>query len=204
MKLTLRRSRMSHFLFGTLIVLLLGAVVSNASPITYDVSRTIGIGSLTGFIETDGTIGVLAAGDFLDWSLLLNDGTNTYNLYGPLSGNNSSVYVSGSDVTATATQLLFNFSGTDNGYFLFQYGVGIHDGYHYYCDATFSGICLAGETVAPAYYTQGQNVSRSGDVVIGTTAVPEPDTCGFMLTGLGLLLGKRTALRKLRSSRKNS
>lgn len=166
-----------------------------------EVSRLIV--SLTGFIETDGNTGVLGAGDFVDWSLLLNDGTNTYNLYGPLSGNNSSVYVSGIDTTATMTQLLFNFSGTDNGYLLFQYGVGIHDGFHYYCDATFSGICLAGETVAPAYYTQGQNVSRSGDVVIGTATVPEPGTCGLMLTGLGLLLGNRKTLSSFLSNRWN-
>jgi hypothetical protein len=191
------KSQGLHLIVAVLVVLL-GAVVSDASPITYDVSRTIGIGSVTGFIETDGTLGVLGAGDFVDWSLFLNDGTNTYNLYGPLSGNNSSVYVSGSDVTASATQLLFNFSGTDNGYLLFQYGVGIHDGFHYYCDATFSGICLAGETVAPAYYTQGQNVSRTGDVVIGTAAVPEPATCGLMLTGLGLLVGKLGTLRATR------
>jgi hypothetical protein len=198
---TLPTTRKGFILF---VAVLFGTLVCNASPITYDVSRTIGIGSLTGFIETDGNLGVLGVGDFVDWSLLLNDGTNTYNLYGPLSGNNSSVYVSGSDVTATMTQLLFNFSGTDNGYLLFQYGVGIHDGFHYYCDATFSGICLAGETVAPAYYTQGQNVSRSGDVVIGTAAVPEPGTYGLMLTGLGLLLGKRRALGNFLSNRSNS
>jgi PEP-CTERM motif len=195
MKLTQSATSKRLSLLAALAAVLFGAVFCSASPITYDVSRTIGIGSLTGFIETDGNLGVLGAGDFVDWSLLLNDGTNTYNLYGPLSGNNSSVYVSGTDATATMTQLLFNFSGTDNGYLLLQYGVGIHDGYHYYCDATFSGICLAGETVAPAYYTQGQNVSRSGDVVIGTAAsVPEPGTYGLMLTGVGLLLGKRKGL----------
>jgi PEP-CTERM motif len=206
MKATVARKKQWPHLIVALIVMLLGAVVCSASPITYDVNRTIGIGSVTGFIETDGTTGVLGAGDFVDWSLLLNDGTNTYNLYGPLSGSNSSVYVQGSDVTASATQLLFNFSGTDNGYFLFQYGVGIHDGYHYYCDATFSGICLAGETVAPAYYTQGQTASRSGNVVIGTVAstVPEPGTYSLMLTGLGLLMRKRRALGSILSNRKQS
>src|SRR5664279_2210679 len=174
-------------LIFTLVVMLLGTAVCYASPISYNVNRTVGIGSVTGFIETDGTLGVLGVGDFVDWSLLLNDGTNTYTLDGPLSGNNSSVYVQGSDVTASAAQLLFNFSGTDNGYFLFQYGVGIHDGNHYYCDATFAGICLAGETVAPANFSQGQNVARSGDVVIGTVggSVPEPGT--LIMFGSGIV-----------------
>ena len=56
----------------TLIVMLVGSVVCNASPITYNVARTIGVGSVTGFIETDGSLGVLSAADFVDWSLLLN------------------------------------------------------------------------------------------------------------------------------------
>jgi len=183
MKATIARN-LTWLAGGLLLCLVLVAPpVCGASPITYTVDRTVGIGSVTGFIETDGFLGVLGVGDFVDWSLFLNDGTNTYNLYGPLSGNNSSVYLQGADTTATATQILFNFSGTDNGYLLFQYGVGIHDGFHYYCDANFSGICLNGETVAPAYYTQGQFATRSGDVVIAT-AVPEPSTLSLLGTGL--------------------
>lgn len=199
MKVNVIGTRLGRHSLCAALVMLLAAVVCSASPISYTVSRTIGIGTVTGFMETDGTLGVLGAGNFVDWSLLLNDGTNTYNLYGPLSGSNSSVYVSGSDTTATASQILFNFSGTDNGYLLFQYGVGIHDGFHYYCDATFSGICYAGESVAAAYIGQGENVSRSGNVVIAGSTIPEPGTYGLMLTGLGLIVGK---LGTLRASRK--
>jgi len=107
------KSKGLGLIFG-LAVLLMGTGVCSAGPTTYSVDRTIGTGTITGFIETDGSLGVLGAGNFVDWSLLLNVGTDTYTLYGPSSGNNSSVYVQGSDVTATATQVLFNFNGSDN------------------------------------------------------------------------------------------
>ena len=175
-------------LSAMLLLVLFASVPGYASPITYSVNRTVGTGSVTGFIETDGTLGVLSPSNIVNWSLSLFAPTSsptTYVLDGPLSGNNSSVYMAGSDTTASATQLMFNFSGIDNGYLLFQYGVGIHDGFHYYCDATFSGICLSGETDAPQYYTSGQVATPSGNVVIGTaTAVPEPGSLAMLATGV--------------------
>ena len=157
--------------------------------------RSVGLATVIGFVETDGTLGVLGAANFIDWNLLLQDGSSTYDLLGPLSGNNSSAYVQGSDLSATATQLLFNFSGTDNGYFLIQYGFGAHDGLHYYCDSTFSDICLTGEAVAPDFFTQGQTVSRSGEVVIGSM-VPEPSSLLLFGSSILGLLGAIPANRK--------
>jgi len=57
------------------IMFMLSAVCCSAD-ITYDVDQTVGIGSVKGFIETDGTTGVLGASNILNWNLLLNDGTN--------------------------------------------------------------------------------------------------------------------------------
>lgn len=168
----------------TVLATLLLATTCGASSITYTVNRSVGLATVTGFVETDGTLGVLGAANFIDWNLFLQDGSSTYDLLGPLSGNNSSAYVQGSDLSATATQLLFNFSGNDDGYFLIQYGFGVHDGFHYYCDSTFSGTCLTGETVAPDDFTQGQTVSRSGEIVIGST-VPEPSS--LLLFGSSIL-----------------
>ena len=185
------KSQARHLSFAV-VVMLLGAVVCSASPITYNVNRVIGAGSVTGFIETDGSTGVLTATNIVDWSLTLNDGTNTFSLFGPSSGNNSVVYSQGADVSASATQLLFNFSGTDNGLFLFQ--AGLFSGMHYYCAATQLGACYAGETVVPtSVFTLYQNASRSGDVVIGS-AVPEPGT--LLLVGSGLLGAVGTLRRK--------
>ena len=100
------------------IVLLLSTVFCVAGDITYGVDQTVGIGSVTGFIETDGTIGVLSTGNILDWNLLLNDGSTTFDLLGPLSGSNSQFGVSGSELSASATQILFDFSGA--GWAMFQ------------------------------------------------------------------------------------
>ena len=72
------------------------------ADITYAVDETVGAGSATGFITTNGTIGTLDTADILDWNLTLNDGTNPpVDLEGPASGNNSLVFLIGSDLTAT-------------------------------------------------------------------------------------------------------
>jgi hypothetical protein len=104
---------------GTLLSLVVGAASPcSAASITYDVNQTIGAGGVTGDIVTDGKIGTLGLSDIVDWNLLLNDGTNTTDLLGPLSGSNSTVIVLPSpnpNLSATATQLLFNFSGSPTG-----------------------------------------------------------------------------------------
>ena len=190
-----------HSLIMALVIMLFGAVVCNASTVNYTVARTIGAGSVTGFIQTDGTFGVLQAADFTDWNLLLNDGTSTFSLFGPLSGNNSVVYTQGNDVSASSTQLLFNFSGTDNGLLLFQQG--LFSGNHYYCSATQTSACFGpGETVTPInVFTGYQFVDRSGNVVIGTaggSTVPEPGTLlmfGLGIAGLAGVLRRRINLR---------
>ena len=177
--------------------ILSAATLASATPITYNVNRVIGAGSVTGFIETDGVMGVLSAADFVDWNLLLYDGTSMYDLTGPLSGNNSVVFVQGADTEAFNTYLLFNFSGIDNGIFLFQQG--LFSGNHYYCDSSQPGPCFPGETVVPISVTVGyQNEDQHGVMMIGNEAgtTPEPGTCVLALTGVGLAIHGR----RLRSS----
>jgi hypothetical protein len=175
------------------------ATVASATPITYNVNRTIGAGSVTGFIQTDGMMGVLTAADFVDWDLLLFDGTSTFELQGPLSGNNSMVFVQGADTEAFGNYLLFNFSGIDNGIFLFQQG--LFSGNHYYCDASQPGPCFPGETVVPISVSVGyQNVDEHGVMVIGNEggAVPEPGTCILTLTAAGVVFRSRRLLSLLK------
>ena len=50
--------------------MLLASVTADAS-IVYNLNRTIGAGTVTGFIETDGTIGVLSTANITDWILTL-------------------------------------------------------------------------------------------------------------------------------------
>ena len=109
------------------IMFMLSAVCCSAD-ITYDVDQTVGIGSVKGFIETDGTTGVLGASNILNWNLLLNDSSTTFDLTGPLSGNDSTLTILdgplSSDLTASSTQLTFNFADTGDGFVLFQETTG--------------------------------------------------------------------------------
>ena len=93
--------------------LIASSCLCNAGMVDYYVNQTIGAGGVTGYIETDGTMGVLGPANVLGWDLQLNDGTSTWNL--PTTG--TFFPFTGSDLSATATQLLFNFSGTDGGVF---------------------------------------------------------------------------------------
>jgi hypothetical protein len=81
-----------------------------------------------------------------------------------LTNSNSGVFVSGSDVTATVTDLFFNYSGTDNGHLLFQVSFG--NGFNYYCDsASLTALCFQGASVVPQEFTDpsAQFVSLIGN-----------------------------------------
>jgi RHS repeat-associated protein len=157
-------------------VLVLALAVTGRADIVYNVSRTVGTGSVSGFIQTDGHIGTLATADVTDWNLLLTVGTNTFRLTGPLSGGNSFVSVATSaDLTATATNLTFNFSATDSGYFLIQANSpGFGSGDHYYCDGASNEdfFCGPWEIVDPASVNDNpqtyETMTHTGNVIIGS------------------------------------
>jgi hypothetical protein len=173
------------------LALILSAAVLKAGDRTYNVNESVGPGFVTGTITTDGSIGTLATGDIVNWNLNINDGTDpTFDLEGPLSGNNSGVLVSGSDLTSTATQLLFNFNGTDIGFFAFENPcIG--------CNGPFIGY-----NANPGGFNTSQSINISSvngestiieptftgnDVIAGPVTSPEPGTLSLMLMGVGLL-----------------
>jgi hypothetical protein len=101
-----------------IIALIFAAIVAPtklSAQITYTVNQTVGTGSMTGYITTDGKIGALSVTDIVGWNLTLKDGTTTIVLT-PL---NDYVGVIGSDLTASATNLMFNFSNGDYGQVVF-------------------------------------------------------------------------------------
>lgn len=182
-------------LFAALVVLFAVADAS-AAPIDYSVNRTIGAGSVTGTIRTDGNFGTLTQAEILGWTLLLNDGAGMFTLFGPLSGNNSGVLLSGAGVSATASALTFNYGA--GGFLLFQ-APTTGSGMTFWCQEV-SGCTgtSTGETVDVHSPFPGIHVARSGSVVFataGVTAVPEPETLGLL--GLGIAALALSRRRKL-------
>jgi hypothetical protein len=143
----------------------------------YNVNLSIGTGTVTGTITTDGNTGTLTTSDIKDWNLTITDGANSVSLQGPLSGNNSFDAMNGSPVSADATNILFDFSGSAaaNAYFFFEngspghvnfvcFGPGGAGGYQGVCDLTQTGNVMAFQIDS----TDIQSVLLTGTLPIAT------------------------------------
>src|SRR5690349_6352297 len=109
--LTLRRTeawtmRKSYSIVGVLITTTLAPTLLRATSITYSVNETLTGGSMSGTIRTDGTIGTLVIANTVHWNLLIADG----NLTLQLNPTNSTVQGLGSELSASTTSLMFNYS----------------------------------------------------------------------------------------------
>ena len=179
---------------------LLGALSAIGGPITYNVSNSVGGGSISGTIETDGTIGILGSTNILDWNLLLNDGTSTFTNTGPLSGNNSQLFFTATtNLTATATQLLFNFSGPTGGV-MFQ-NPTIGSSINYWCMQVGGSVCVGGSFVGEGVFVSKtlQTSGFEGTRVIGTagaSSVPEPTSVSLIGLGGAVLAARRVFARR--------
>jgi hypothetical protein len=172
-----------------LVFLAVGVVPARATPITYAVNLTVGAGTATGDIETDGTLGVLDAGDILSWSLTLNDGTNSQTLTNANSflhpGNEYYLF------SATPSSLLFDHSAVNftGNFFLF------------FANDLVSYLCLEGPNDGCSGTPSSNNMQVNNgfgargpyqetlisvvENVGGTSQVPEPAT--MLLLGSGLV-----------------
>ena len=134
----------------------------------------------------------------MSWNLQLIDGLNGANDFTLTTADSTLVEDTGGALSATPTQLLFNFSGS--GEFLIQGTAhGAYSGWNYFCFST-GGACLAGETISPQFYTGDGVVLTGASAPVGqqplgpapNTGTPEPSTYTLMLTSV---LGLGAALR---------
>lgn len=123
----------------------------------------------------------LSASDILDWNLTITDplaSTTTVTLEGPLSGNNSLVQVLGSDLTATSSDLLFNYSATDGGLLLFQFPP-LGNGSNFWCNSSANlqyacSLSVAGaESAAANSPSPGGYTLPVGNLVIASGGTPQ-------------------------------
>ncbi len=156
---------------------------AQAASITYNlVIGSVGAGSVSGLITTDGNLGFLAVSDIVNWDIMLKPNPGTpFTLRGPLSGNNSGLETSGSGLSANSTGLFFDFANP--GFALFQ-NPAPGSGINYFCFAGngtvcggFNGPAINDGTNVFGVNTQPESLST---VLIGTSGVPEPSTLSVL------------------------
>ena len=159
---------------------------------TYVASRPVGTtGSVNLAITTDGTLGALSFANIVNYNIQIADSHGTFNL---IPSTSDFGYAGG--FSATATDLLFNFSG--GGYALFQ-NPTTGSGQNFFCFAgSLCGQSGSSENLlVGSNFSEISNTSRQGNVIVASIrgAVPEPGTWAMMLLGFG---GMGVALRRSR------
>jgi hypothetical protein len=170
---------------AALAVALMSAVPAQA--ITYIGTRTVGAGTAQLSITTDNSLGVLTAANITDWTIDISAGGPTVNFLGPLSGSNSAVTINGSGLTATATDLTFNFD--NDGYLLFKLPGFFAPAY---CadGASAAPTCIGSPGSENIFVGGLAQVTLDGSTILasaqGPGGVPEPAAWALMISGFGL------------------
>ncbi|WP_235296354.1 T9SS type A sorting domain-containing protein [Portibacter marinus] len=127
----------------------------------YDVDRELGeSGRVTGYIETDGTIGSLLANNIVAFDLTLKAGNEVTTLIGP-DFFTTGVLIEGDDFIADETNLYFNYRENSGSYVDFD---GI-DGY--YTNENDLNVLFAAMSETVIVGNEQVTVERSGMAIIG-------------------------------------
>ena len=189
----------SLFALALLSAFAVGAPSAQASDITYNLDINYSNVSAVGTITTDGTIGSLSAGNVVDFSVVITEGSNNVDVTKAAAN-----FEINGGTTATASGLFFDF--TSGSYFVLQAPVGnatVNRGY--LCLQAPSGNCdINGEGNAvgnisiqvPFGDDRGVFENMSGVqefASVGAVATPEPGSLALLGTGV---LGFAGVLRR--------
>lgn len=171
---------------------------SSSHAAAYVSTRTVGSATIYFSLTTDDTLGVITSDNITNYAVTIISGANTIN-FAPA---NSALFIFGSQLTATATDLSFNFGGAGNSFLVFNRGAGVGDHYCFEtsgCSGQFNSAESFRVGGAPAPFT---GEARSGVQVIASvasvSAVPEPATWALMLLGFASIgVGMRRVPRKV-------
>lgn len=161
------------------------AAAAPASAITYHVDLDVGAGNASGFIETDGTLGILSTSNIIDYSLTL-----TVPGFGQVLDYGTSIFtLSGSGFIGSNTEFVFFPSLGDFGFFVdpFDAGNGIDT------SLVINSNTSIGLAVLALSVDNNEELGFvSGPVQIGTVSeIPLPASVAFLGAGLGSLVVMR-------------
>ena len=169
---------------------------SSADAATYVSTRTRGSATINFSLTTDDTIGVITQDHVTNYAVTITSGVNT--IY--FAPGNASLFIFLNALTATATDLNFDFSGAAGSFLVFNRGPGQGD---HYCFET-SGCSGAFNNAESFWFGTGPfiGVARSGVQTIASvatpSAVPEPATWGSDVAWfVGIGIGTRRLGRKV-------
>jgi hypothetical protein len=174
--------RKTLWLIALIFAAIAAPTVLRADDIVYSVNHAEGSFGVTGTVTTDGTIGTLSSTDIIGWDLTLNSSPAL-----TLDPGSSTVVLVGGALSASATQLVFNFTSGFNDNLQFNDSTS-SSWWHVVSQPPNLGYNEIAELtgLGGAQYSYISGTQAIADQGV-PTRTPEPDTSSLMLIGIGLL-----------------